>query len=176
MEKGKPLAHLQFSNTQVTFTGRLLRWAWLRGSSPSSLTSSTRVGSRRLGRGSPWLNARTGRGKRSLLGFVAWVQTTPGRELVLTACLERVSEREAGESFWRERAVRDCITLYNCIRLTPMFSTVLNYSTTGSRCVVVWEFCGMQGLVVLWYLHFLFVGHYLYLLYVFLLMVSLNII
>ena len=48
--------------------------------------------------------------------------------------------------------MRDCITLYNCIRLTPIFRTALNYSTTGSR-VVVWEFCGMQGLVVLWSLH-----------------------
>ena len=29
----------------------MLRWAWLRGSSPSSLTVSNRVGSGRLGRG-----------------------------------------------------------------------------------------------------------------------------
>ena len=66
--------------------------------------------------------------------------------------------RGAGESFWRERAgeraVRECIILYKCIRLTPIFHTVLNYSTTGSRSrVVVREFWGMQGLVVLWSLH-----------------------
>ena len=56
----------------VPFAGRLLRWAWLRGSSQSSLTAGTRVGSGRLGRGSPWLNATAGRGKHSLLGFAAW--------------------------------------------------------------------------------------------------------
>ena len=73
MEKGNALA-LFSSETRsvVPFTGRLLCWAWLRGSSLSSLTAGTRVGSGRLVHGSPWLNARTGRGKRSLLGFAAW--------------------------------------------------------------------------------------------------------
>ena len=56
---------------------------------------------------------------------------------MLTACLERESRREFWrkrlEINWIERAVRECITFNNCIRLTPIFCTVLNYSTTGSR-------------------------------------------
>ena len=100
----------------VSFAGRLLRWAWLRGSSPSSLIAGTCVGSGRLGRGSPWLNARTGRGKRSLLGFAVW-DTGPVDEGE-GACAYSVSWesfrergwREAGESFWREARERELCT------------------------------------------------------------------
>ena len=66
---------------------------------------------------------------------------------------ERASERvlrEAGERLERE-SLCECITLYNRSRPTPIFHTVLNYSTTGTRSrVVVREFCGMQGFVVPW--------------------------
>ena len=123
----------------VPFAGRLLRWAWLRGSSPSSLTAGTRVSSGRLVRGSPWPDATTGCGKRSLLRSAAFPVLSSRHRLCLCfrACLERV-----GESFG-ERGWRECITLYNCIRLTPIFRTVLNYSTTGShsRCStgVLWN-------------------------------------
>ena len=52
--------------------------------------------------------------------------------------------------------MRECITFHNCIRLTTIFHTVLNYSTTVVAGVVVWEFREMQGLVVLWSVHCVF--------------------
>ena len=114
----------------VPFAGRLLHVAWLHSSSPSSLTAGTRVGSGRQVRGSPWLNPRKGRGKRSLLGFVVF-PVWSSRHRGAACASERVLRdsrreglekgwREAGESFgergWRkflERgAVCECITLY----------------------------------------------------------------
>ena len=158
-ERARPSSSSQ-TRSVVPFTGRLLCWAWLCGLSPSSLTAGNRVGSGRLGRSSPWLDARTGGGKSSLLGFAVFpVLSTRHRG---AACVsERVLRegwREPGESFWREvlerESLRECINFYNWIRLTPILHTVLNYSTTGSRSwVIIWEFCGMQGLVVLWSLH-----------------------
>ena len=94
---------------------------------------ATHVGSGDLGRGSLWLNAKD----RPLQAFVAWfcglpsavqgtpVQSTPGRELVLNSVSWESFVRER----WRERAgERLLITFINCIRLTPIFCTVLNYS------------------------------------------------
>ena len=88
------------------FAGRLLRVAWLCGLSPSSLTAGTRVGSGRLVCGSPWLNARTGRGKHLLLGFAVFpVRSSRRRE---AACASehvlRDHRREGQERGWRERA------------------------------------------------------------------------
>ena len=90
----------------VPFAGRLLRWAWLRGSSPSALTAGTRVGSGRLGRGSPWLEARTGRGKRPLLGFAVFPVLSSRHRGAACASehVLREGQREAGERLERERA------------------------------------------------------------------------
>ena len=63
----------------VPFAGRLLRGAWLPCSSQSFLTGGNRGGSGRLVCGSPWLNARTGRCKRLLLGFAAFPVLCHGR-------------------------------------------------------------------------------------------------
>ena len=130
------------------FAGRLLRWAWLRGSSPSSLTAGTHVSSGHLGHGSTWLDARTGCGKRLLLGFAVFPVLFS--RLRGAACASehvlREGRREPGE---RLESLCECITFYNWIRLTPILHTVLNYSTTGSRSrVEVQEFCGMQR--ILW--------------------------
>ena len=99
----------------VPFTGHLLCMAWLRGSSPSSLTAGTRVGS-----GFIWFAVLRG----WMLGPSQCYPFDAGEWLVLQSVSwerERESERGAGE---RE--------LYNCIRLTAIFRTVLNYSVTGS--------------------------------------------
>ena len=65
-ERVRPSSRSQIRSV-VPFAGHLLCMAWLHGSSPSSLTAGTRVGSGCLGRGFPWLNARTGCGKHSPL-------------------------------------------------------------------------------------------------------------
>ena len=127
----------------VPFAGRLLCWAWLHGSSPSSLTAGTHVGSGHLVHGSPWLDARTGRGKRSLLGSVAFPVVSS--RFCFRACLERESGergwREAGESLERESCARMHHPLYY-IRLTSFFRTVLNYRNRKSSCCslgVMWN-------------------------------------
>ena len=100
-KRGTRSPFFQFSNTQRCPFRRLLA---LLGSSPSSLTAGNRVGSGRLGRGSPWLDARTGRGKCSLLGFAAFPELS-SRHQGAACASERVlreGRREAGESFWRE--------------------------------------------------------------------------
>ena len=102
-ERARPSSSSQTCSV-VPFTGRLLCWAWQRGSSQSSLTTGTRVGSGCLGRGSPWLDARIGRGKR----FPSVVQSTTGSGSCFRACLER-GWREAGERLergWREAGER----------------------------------------------------------------------
>ena len=146
MEKGNALALLPILKHAALSLSRVACFVGL--SCVACVTAGTRIGSRRLVRGSPWLDARTGHSKHSLLGSAAFPVVSSG--LCFRACLERVGERgwrEAGESSWREflergwreRAVRECITLYICSRLTPIFHTVLNYSITGSRSqVVVW--------------------------------------
>ena len=91
-ESARPSSSSQ-TRSFVPFAGRLLRWAWLRGSSLCSLTTGTRVGSGCLGCGSLWLDARAGRGKRLLLGFVAFPVASSG--LCFRECLERGPERES---------------------------------------------------------------------------------
>ena len=73
VEKGKRSPFFQFSNTRHCPFRRLLASrssaAWL-----VSVVFGRRHSRRLRGLvcGSPWLNARTGHSKRSLLGFVAW--------------------------------------------------------------------------------------------------------
>ena len=103
--EGESARHSSSSQTRsvVPFSGRLVRWAWLRGSFPSSLTAGTRVSSGHLVRGSPCWNDRTGRGKHSLLGFAAWDArpVDAGEGACASERVLRQSEREAGERFWR---------------------------------------------------------------------------
>ena len=117
-ESTRPSSSSQ-TRSVVPFAGCLLRWAWLRGSSPSSLTARTRVSSGRLGRGSPWLDARTGRGKCSLLGFAVFPVLSCRHRGV--ACASEHVLREARkrlERSWREfleRIERELVGMYHLL-------------------------------------------------------------
>ena len=110
MEKGNALALLPVLKHAALSLSQVACFVGL-GPSPSSLTAATCVASGHLVRDSPWRNARTGRGKRSLLGFAAWdagpVDAGEGAcasERVLRESRGERLERDSGERLERELA------------------------------------------------------------------------
>ena len=101
-KRGTCSPFFQFSNTKRCPFRRslasygLAAWLHLLGCvALSSLPAGTRVGSGQLGRGSPWLNARTGHGKYSLLGFSTFPCKGRG-----SSQRRRERERESGRESW----------------------------------------------------------------------------